>query len=75
VRSCGINKLSVGKQVIKKRPIMRRDRNGRTAGYKVTTGSRKRELEMNKLIPTGGVEYPISRLVRKITPRCVISTP
>jgi len=36
-------------------------RNGRTARYKVTTGSEKREIEMNRLIHMGGVESPISR--------------
>jgi len=30
-------------------------RNGRTARYKVTTGSEKRELEMNRLIHMGGL--------------------
>ncbi len=28
--------------------------------------------EINKFIPTGGVEYPISRLVRKIIPKWII---
>ena len=42
--------------MIKKRPIMRRPRNGRTARYNATTGSEKRELEMNRFVPAGGVE-------------------
>jgi len=41
--------------VISKRPIIRMPRNGRTARYKVTTVSEKRELEMNRLIHMRGL--------------------
>ncbi len=35
------------------------------------TGFSKRMLEMNRLIPTGGVEAPICRLVRNMIPRWI----
>lgn len=37
----------------------------------LTTGFSKRMLEMKRFIPTGGVEAPICRLVRKMIPRWI----
>ena len=45
------------------------------ATYNFKTGFSKRNEAMNRFIPTGGVEYPIPKLAKKIIPRCTGSTP
>ncbi len=55
--------------MIRVKPIKRITIKGREAKYSFNTGLSKRILEMKRLIPNGGMEAPISKLVRKIIPR------